>query len=94
MDNLQALVLVTLVTNAPTTNWITPSGKEIEVVRLVQEQHVISYTNHDALIVRTNFEHQSLLVEKFILKEEWVRSPVPMLRPPPLPPTPANRRIP
>lgn len=84
MTNLTALVLVTLVTNAPTTNWVTPSGKDIEVGRLVMEQHVISYTNNGIAILRTNHISHLMLVERFTMKEEWIPA-LPVLRPPPLP---------
>lgn len=84
-NSISALVLITLVTNAPITNY-QPSMREIEVVTVVKQRHVITYTNDNMHMVLTN-EYRFLEVpEKFVLKEEWVKAPsANILRPPPLP---------
>ena len=81
-----------LVTNPPTTNWPTPSGKEIAVLTVVLRADVITYSNETGLVQTTNYYQHLLIPKKYILKEEWVEAPVDVwtpppnvLRPPPLP---------
>lgn len=80
-------MLVTLVTNAPITNY-QPSMREIEVVTVVKQRHVISYTNDNISVVLTNEYGHLEIPEKFVLKEEWVPALRPNIkRPTPLSPT-------
>lgn len=98
---IPAIVLSTLLTNAPLTNWLTPSGKEIEVTTMVLRQDVTIYTNENATVTATNFYLHSEKTNRFKLKEEWVEVPllvqVPFLplpqgqRPPPLPTVPTQQ---
>ena len=77
--------MVTLVTNSPRTNF-QPSMREMEVVTVVKECHVISYTNNGVSMLITNEYRFMEMPERFVLKEEWVKTPdLGRIHPPPFP---------
>ena len=87
---IPAIVLTTLMTNAPTTNWPYPSGKQIDVSTMVLRQDVISYTNNGVPVLWTNYYRHLEMKKTFILNEEWIEAPLPLIpasivHPPPLP---------
>lgn len=67
-------------TNAPLTNWLSPSGKEIEVGRSICTECVTHFVLNGVPVAVTNCFTNSLLLEKFVLREEWVPGPIPNIQ--------------
>lgn len=85
MTNL-AYVIITLVTNTPTTNFI-PSG-QMQVRYEVQRKYVYGCTNEGQLVMHTNLDLHSEFTLYFNKRVEWV--PANTLNPAfiPVPPLP------
>lgn len=77
---IPSLTLITLMTNAPLTNWLSPSGKDIEVGRSICTECVTHFVLNGVPTKVTNCFTNSLLLEKFVLKEEWVPGPIPNIQ--------------
>lgn len=77
---IPSLTLITMMTNPPVTNWLTPSGKDIEVGRSICTECVTQFTLNGVPTKVTNCFTNSLLLERFALREEWVPGPIPNIQ--------------